>query len=66
MTSQTSILDLDAIAGLKTRHEPFDYFMGTGALHRDAIKPLHDSFPDIKATGFHPLEQMTLEGASPS
>lgn len=58
-----SLIDTDAIARLETRHEPFDYFMGTGALRADAIKPLHDSFPDIKATGFHPLEQMKVEGA---
>jgi hypothetical protein len=58
-----SLLDYDAIAALQTQHQPFDYFMGTGALKRDAIKPLHDSFPDIKATGFHPLEQMKVEGA---
>ena len=58
-----SLIDTDAIAALKTQHEPFDYFMGTGALKPDAIKPLHDSFPDIKSTGFHPLEQMKREGA---
>ncbi|HEY1630937.1 MAG TPA: 2OG-Fe(II) oxygenase [Rhizomicrobium sp.] len=58
-----SLIDTDAIAALKTQHEPFDYFMGTGALKPGAIKTLHDSFPDIKATGFHPLEQMKLEGA---
>jgi SM-20-related protein len=61
--ARMSLIDTDAIANLKTQHEPFDYFMGTGALKTDAIKPLHDSFPDIKATGFHPLEQMELKGA---
>jgi SM-20-related protein len=58
-----SIIDFDAIRALPTQHEPFDYFMGTGALKPEAIAPLHDSFPDIKATGFHPLEQMELKGA---
>jgi hypothetical protein len=58
-----SLIDFDAIADLETQREPFDYFMGTGALKPEAIAPLHGSFPDIKATGFHPLEQMKVEGA---
>jgi len=58
-----SILDYDAIRASQSRHEPYDFFMGTGALRKDAIPALRESFPDIKATGFHPLEQMKIEGA---
>jgi SM-20-related protein len=58
-----SIIDFDAIAALPTQHEPFDFFMGTGALNKDALPALHDDFPDIKQTGFHPLEQMQVKGA---
>jgi SM-20-related protein len=58
-----SILDYDAIRGCETRHEPYDFFMGRGALKAEAIPALRQSFPDIKATGFHPLEQMKVEGA---
>jgi hypothetical protein len=58
-----NIIDLDAIRALEPRHEPYDYFMGTGALNKDALAALHDDFPDIKQTGFHPLEQMQVKGA---
>jgi SM-20-related protein len=58
-----SIIDYGAIRASKTQHEPFDYFVGGSVLRADAIPALRETFPDIKATGFHPLEQMKLEGA---
>jgi len=59
----TAILDLDAIRASKRSDAPYTFFMGTGALKKDAIVPLQESFPDIKQTGFHPLEQMEVKGA---
>ncbi|MBI3678670.1 MAG: 2OG-Fe(II) oxygenase [Proteobacteria bacterium] len=58
----TSILNLDAVRASQVHHSPYDFFMGKGSLNPDSIAALQDSFPDIKATGFHPLEQMTIEG----
>jgi hypothetical protein len=58
-----TILDLDAIRASKTHHTPYDFFMGTGALKKDALPALKNDFPDIKQTGFHPLEQMDVHGA---
>lgn len=58
-----SIIDFDAIAALPTQHAPYDFFMGTGALKKEALPALAADFPDIKQTGFHPLEQMELKGA---
>ncbi len=58
-----SILNYDAIRASDARHTPYDFFMGKGALNEDALPALRESFPDIKQTGFHPLEQMTVGGA---
>lgn len=58
-----SILNYNAIRASDSRREPFDFFMGTGALQKDSLAALHDDFPNIKQTGFHPLEQMELKGS---
>ena len=58
-----SIIDYGAIRAADTHHEPYDYFVGRGVLRSEAVPGLRESFPDIKATGFHPLEQMKVEGA---
>ncbi len=58
-----TILDTAAIRASQTHHAPYDFFMGTGALNKDALPALKADFPDIKQTGFHPLEQMDVKGA---
>lgn len=58
-----SILDLDAIRASDVRHTPYDYMTGKNAIRAEAIPRLREDFPDIKATGFHPLEQMAVKGA---
>jgi hypothetical protein len=58
-----SIIDYDAIRAADVHHTPYDFLMGTGALRREALPGLRESFPDIQQTGFHPLEQMKMEGA---
>ena len=57
------ILDLDAIRACEVHRVPYDYMMGVGAIRADAVAALRADFPDIKATGFHPLEQMQVKGA---
>ena len=58
-----SIIDCAAIRASESHHAPYDYFMGTGVLNKEAVPALRESFPAIKETGFHPLEQMKVEGA---
>ncbi|HEX4532870.1 MAG TPA: 2OG-Fe(II) oxygenase [Rhizomicrobium sp.] len=58
-----SIIDYGAIRASDTHHAPYDYFVGKSVLKTDALAGLRESFPDIKATGFHPLEQMKVQGA---
>jgi SM-20-related protein len=58
-----SILDYNAIRAADARHDPYDYMMGKGVLRGEWIPALRLSFPDIKLTGFHPLSQMTVDGA---
>jgi hypothetical protein len=58
----TAILNLKAIRASDVHHAPYDFFMGKGSLNADSIPALRQSFPDIKATGFHPLEQMKVDG----
>jgi SM-20-related protein len=58
-----SILDLDAIRAAEVHHQPYSYMMGKGAVNAASIPAIRESFPDIKQTGFHPLEQMTIDGA---
>jgi len=57
------ILDLDAIRHSDVHHAPYDYFVGKDAIRNDAKAPLRADFPDITATGYHPLEQMEVKGA---
>lgn len=58
----SAVLNLNAIRACELHHAPYDWFMGKGALNDDSVAALRSSFPDIKATGFHPLEQMKVEG----
>lgn len=58
-----TILDLDAIRAAQVHHTPYDYMIGKDALRPEAIPALREDFPNIKATGFHPLEQMDVKGA---
>jgi len=58
-----SIIDYDAIRAARVQHDPYDYMMGSGALHAEWVPLLRVSFPDIKLTGFHPLSQMNIDGA---
>ena len=57
------ILDLEAIRAGEVHHTPYDYMMGSGAVRAGAVPALRDDFPDIKPTGYHPLEQMAVKGA---
>lgn len=57
------VLDTDQIRRADVRRSPYDFFMGTGALKKDALPALQRDFPNINKTGFHPLEQMELKGA---
>ncbi len=61
--SETTILDLDAVRAAPVKSEPFSYFMGSGVLKPGAAEAVQRSFPDIHTTGFHPLEEMKVEGA---
>jgi hypothetical protein len=58
-----SIIDYQAIRSAEVHHAPYDYMLGKGALRPEWIPALRESFPDIKLTGFHPLDQLRLEGA---
>ena len=58
-----TILNTDAIRRADVRHDPYDFFMGTGALNTAALPALKRDFPNINKTGFHPLEQMDVHGA---
>lgn len=59
----TTIIDYNAIRSANVQHQPYDYMMGTGALWREFLPALRESFPDIGVTGFHPLSQMEVKGA---
>ncbi|HEY7979334.1 MAG TPA: 2OG-Fe(II) oxygenase [Rhizomicrobium sp.] len=58
-----TILNTDAIRRADVRRDPYDFFMGTGALNTAALPALKRDFPNINKTGFHPLEQMDVHGA---
>ncbi len=61
--ADTKILDLEAIRQAPVKDEPFRYFMGAGALKPGAAEAIKADFPDLNTTGFHPLEDMKVEGA---
>jgi SM-20-related protein len=61
--SNGNIINYDAIRSAELHRSPYDYVMGTGAIRDKWTPALRESFPDIKLTGFHPLSQMTVEGA---
>ena len=58
-----SILDYKVIRDAKLHRTPYDYMIGAGAIREQWIPALRESFPDIKLTGFHPLQQMKVQGA---
>ena len=61
--SASTIIDYDAIRAADVCHSPYDHMIGKGALREARIPALRESFPDIRLTGFHPLSQLTPEGA---
>ncbi|MBV9570425.1 MAG: 2OG-Fe(II) oxygenase [Alphaproteobacteria bacterium] len=58
-----TIIDYAAIRAANLNHVPYDYMVGKGAVRETWVRAVRESFPEIKVTGFHPLSQMSIEGA---
>ena len=57
------VLDLEALRAAEVRTEPYVHLAGAGAVRQDALRALRESFPDLRTTGFHPVDDIRLEGA---
>lgn len=58
-----SVLNLDAVRAADVRTEPYVYLLGDGVVRPEMIDAIQASFPDIRTTGFHPVEEMHPQGA---
>ena len=58
-----SVLDLDALRRAEVSSDPYVHLHGTGAVRPEMAAAVQASFPDIRATGFHPVEEMGPHGA---
>jgi SM-20-related protein len=57
------ILNLDAVGKAPAFNDPYRHFVGDGVLTQDAVPALVADFPDIKQTGFFPLDDLRFGGA---
>lgn len=58
-----SVLNLDAVRRAEVKLEPYVHLHGTGVIRTEAIAPVQASYPEIRATGFHPVEETRPYGA---
>lgn len=58
-----SVLDLEVVRGAPVRAEPYVHLHGTGLVRAEAAAAVQASFPDIRTTGFHPVEGLAPRGA---
>ena len=64
LASVTSeIINVDVIRHAALETDPYPYFVAGGFIRADVVPALHESFPDIRKSGFHPAADMTFKGA---
>jgi SM-20-related protein len=57
-----TLLDPQAIRGADLSREPYDFFLGSGFLKRDAIEDLKRDFPSIGKPGYLTIDEVDLKG----
>ncbi|NEX95118.1 2OG-Fe(II) oxygenase [Caulobacter sp. 17J65-9] len=57
------VLDLEALRQAEVKTDPYVYLHGTGVVRPEMIAAVQASFPDIRTTGFHPVEDYAPHGA---
>ncbi len=62
MTTNGSILNLDAIRSSAYSREPYPHFLGSSFLKDEAIPELRRDFPDITKSGYLTVEDVDLKG----
>ena len=59
----TRVLNLDVIRRAEVRSEPFVFISGQGLVRPETAADLRASFPDIRHSGFHPVDSIKAGGA---
>ncbi len=57
-----TLLEPQAIRGAALSREPYDFFLGSGFLRRDAIEDLKRDFPSIAKPGYLTVDEVDLKG----
>lgn len=58
-----AILDIEAIRSAPLDSDPYPHIINSQFIRSDAIAELEKDFPNIKISGFHPVENLELKGA---
>lgn len=58
-----SVLDIDVIRKAELKRDPYEYFIGSDFVRKDAIADLQATFPDFRTPGFHPVPDELMKGA---
>ena len=57
-----TVLNADAVRNAPLSKEPYDYFLGSGALKEEAIPDLKRDFPNITKPGYLTVDEVDLKG----
>lgn len=57
-----TVLDVNAVREAPLSREPYDYFLGSGALRPDAVDDLRRDFPAIDKPGYLTVDEVALKG----
>jgi SM-20-related protein len=57
-----TLLEPQAIRGAALSREPYDFFLGSGFLKKDAIEDLKRDFPSIAKPGYLTVDEVDLKG----
>jgi SM-20-related protein len=60
---RAGVLDLGPLRAAALRTEPYPYVIAGGCLCREALPALRRDFPDLRQTGFHPIDAFVPQGA---
>lgn len=58
----SEILDIEAIRSASLDNDPYPHIINSQFIRSDAMAALDKDFPDIKISGFHPVENIALKG----
>lgn len=56
------VIDLNVIRKAELHRQPYEYILSSQFVRSEAVPEVQKTFPNLRAPGFHPADDMTLTG----